>query len=439
MIGSSVALGLSRLGFRVCVVDEKRTPGAGSTAYSSGICRQFYSAPESVRLSWEGYHCWQQWASFIGRSDPRGMASLRECGGIIFRSPNSEQFLNGCTTSMTKVGVPFEELDLQATQTIANRLGWDISKHYVPRRIDHPDFGVPCPSGSITGSVFTPDAGYVSDPQLATLNFCFAAENKGATFLFQSKVTAIEKQNGKVSGIKLASGSSVIAPIIVNAGGPYSSKINDLAFSHTGGGGSVPNDMKFKTRAMRQEVAYCQSPPGVDMDKHGMIVVDFDLGYYSRPEVGNKILFGGLEPDCDPLEWEDGDIDKDMNKNLTDVWTNYIYRGALRIPTLPIPRSKEAQGIVAAYDVTPDWTPIYDKSSLGGYYMAIGTSGNQFKNCAVAGELMAGLIEYCENGHNHDEAPYQYPTLRSSSGNFVDTKVFSRLRDLDPSPTNVMG
>ena len=28
-------------------------------------------------------------------------------------------------------------------------------------------------------------------------------------------------------------------------------------------------------------------------------------------------------------------------------------------------------------DVSDDWIPIYDQSSLPGYYMAIGTSGNQ--------------------------------------------------------------
>ena len=64
-----------------------------------------------------------------------------------------------------------------------------------------------------------------------------------------------------------------------------------------------------------------------------------------------------------------------------------MWRAALRIPTLCIPNT--AQGIVDLYDVTPDWNPIYDKSSLPGYYMAIGTSGNQFKNAPVVGDLMA--------------------------------------------------
>ena len=31
-----------------------------------------------------------------------------------------------------------------------------------------------------------------------------------------------------------------------------------------------------------------------------------------------------------------------------------------------------------------DWLPIYDRTYLDGLYVAIGTSGNQFKNAAIA-------------------------------------------------------
>ena len=37
--------------------------------------------------------------------------------------------------------------------------------------------------------------------------------------------------------------------------------------------------------------------------------------------------------------------------------------------------------------------------------MAIGTSGNQFKNAPVVGHLMAELIDKVEHGHDHDNDP----------------------------------
>ena len=149
-------------------------------------------------------------------------------------------------------------------------------------------------------------------------------------------------------------------------------------------------------------------------------------------------MIGGTEPDCDPEEWVDGDIDVDMNLSLTENWQNYIYRVALRIPNLPLPTGSKTQGIVSAYDVTPDWTPIYDKSSLGGYYMAIGTSGNQYKNAPVAGVLMTNLIEYCENGNNHDEKPLSID-LKYIKRN-ISLKFYSRNRKINKeSSMSVLG
>ena len=73
------------------------------------------------------------------------------------------------------------------------------------------------------------------------------------------------------------------------------------------------------------------------------------------------------------------DLD-DMNDGITEQWLNQMYRAALRMPTLPIPSGTNKKFIVSTYDVTDDWTPIYDKSNIEGYYMAYGSSGNQFKN-----------------------------------------------------------
>ena len=66
------------------------------------------------------------------------------------------------------------------------------------------------------------------------------------------------------------------------------------------------------------------------------------------------------------------------------------------------------RGVVDLYDVTEDWIPIYDKSCVPGFYMAIGTSGNQFKNAPIAGKMMTALIDYCEAGQDHDSNPLQF-------------------------------
>ena len=47
IIGASIALELSRRGYKVLVVDKLPGAGQGSTSYSSGICRMFYSVLDS--------------------------------------------------------------------------------------------------------------------------------------------------------------------------------------------------------------------------------------------------------------------------------------------------------------------------------------------------------------------------------------------------------
>jgi sarcosine oxidase subunit beta len=88
--------------------------------------------------------------------------------------------------------------------------------------------------------------------------------------------------------------------------------------------------------------------------------------------------------------------------------------------------------------VADDWIPVYDRTSLAGFYVAIGTSGNQFKNAPVAGRFMAALVHACESGHDHDSDPVLF------SGHFTKNEInlghYSRLRQPHAeSANNVMG
>ena len=90
------------------------------------------------------------------------------------------------------------------------------------------------------------------------------------------------------------------------------------------------------------------------------------------------------------------------------------------------------------YDVTDDWIPIYDKTGLAGFFVAIGTSGNQFKNAPVVGMLMAELVEAVQGGHDHDASPVSVTLPRT--GNTVSLGAFSRRRrPPEGAPTSVMG
>ena len=111
-------------------------------------------------------------------------------------------------------------------------------------------------------------------------------------------------------------------------------------------------------------------------------------------------------------------------------------RAARRMPDLRVPT--QPSGVVGVYDVADDWTPIYDRTREPGYFVAIGTSGNQFKNAPLVGRLMATLIAAVRDGHDHDRDPVQLRLPRT--GHTIDLGTFSRLRTSSgDAPSSVLG
>jgi len=412
VIGASVALGLSRLGLKTLNVDALPAAGYGSTSNSSAIIRPFYSAIESCALAHEARCRWLNWPEYLNAQDEAGYAEYFESGMLMLMAEGDERRFQPSIQAMTELGISFEHL---TADKVAKRYpGLEIDSFGPPRLLDDPEFGM-ANDEKLTGGYHIPQAGYVNDPQLAAHNLQRAAEALGAVFKFNTKVTAINRSGGHVTGVSTDKDETIETAVVVNVAGPHSSAINALA--------GITDDMTVWTRPMRHEVAYVPLGETSGAKHVDCVIGDGDAGVYTRPDIGDKLLIGSLDPDCDAKKYTDAD---DYNRALTEQWTCQVWRAAQRIPTLCIPNT--AQGVVDLYDATPDWDPIYDKSSLTGFYMAIGTSGNQFKNAPVVGDLMAKLITACENGHDHDTDPVQFRLTAMKRD--IDLGFFSRKRAL---------
>lgn len=194
--------------------------------------------------------------------------------------------------------------------------------------------------------------------------------------------------------------------------------------------------MTVTTRPLRQQVAHIHVPTStaVSVDNHPA-TADLDSGIYFRPD-HEAFLVGGVEADCDPLTWlaHPDDIGVDLDPG---EWETSAYRLARRIPALGVPH--ERRGVVGVYDVSDDWKPILDRSNLDGYYMAVGTSGNQFKNPPIIGLCMTELINAVEAGHDHDHEPVVVRGRHRPLD--IDLGTFSRHRARDDAqrPRGVLG
>ncbi len=420
IIGGCTALELSKRGWRTLNVDKLPAAGYGSTGASCAIIRTHYSTLDGAALAYEGYFYWKDWPGYIGVADESGLAAVHDTGALVRKTAGNNQLRTICA-NMDTLGIPYEHWD--KARILARFPHFDLGRFGPAKRRDDPAFGEA--DGELEGGVFFPCAGYVSDPQLAAHNVARAAEAAGASFRYNSEVVEIRRQGGRVAGVRLADGTRVDAPVVVNIAGPHSFKINRLA--------GVEAGMNIKTKALRQEVAHVPAPPGFDIERDGMVTSDGDIACYTRPEIGNHMLIGSEDPECEERVWVDPD---DYDRNFTDQWTEMVYRTGQRIPTLGIPT--KMRGVVDLYDVSDDWIPIYDKSDLPGFYMAVGTSGNQFKNAPVAGVLMAELIAACERGRDHDADPLR--VHMTHTGRDLDVGFYSRRREINAdSSFSVLG
>ncbi|MGW4128209.1 NAD(P)/FAD-dependent oxidoreductase [Amycolatopsis japonica] len=404
VIGSSIALELARSGRKVVVLDRAPGAGQGSTSASSAVVRFNFSTAAGVAMAWEAHFGWRDWAGHLGH-DVGALTEFRRTGLVMLdvAAAPSASWLR----LFDEVGVPYEEWD---SVTLAERVpGIDTGRYWPPKRLEDEAFWADAPD--TLGAVYTPDAGYVSDPSLAAVNLAAAAAAEGAEFRFRSTLTDIEKSGGRVTAVRLADGARIPCGVVVNAAGPWSGAVNRLA--------GVGADFTVGLRPLRQEVAHVPVPAGYQ----GPVVADMDLGTYFRGDVGGDLLVGGTEPECDPLQWVDDPDTVDVHPTAA-VFEAQATRAARRLPELAVPN--RASGVVGVYDVADDWTPIYDRTDLDGFYVAIGTSGNQFKNAPVVGQVLAELVDQVENGVDHDTSPVRFRAPRT--GLEIDLGAFSRRR-----------
>ncbi len=420
VIGGAVALELAKAGRSVVIVDKGSAAGAGSTSASSAIIRFSYSTYDAVLMAWESATIWENWADYLGAIDPDGMAKFIRTGYLVYRTEGYDG--ESVRLIWDDLKIPYEILS--ADQLRKKFPALDANSYWPPKRIDDPAFGDDA-VGELSG-LYDPLSGFMDDPMLAAHNLINAAKVLGAQTRFKEEVVAINKDGSRVSGVTLASGERIEAPIVVNAAGPHASKINKIA--------GVLDEMNIRHRPLRQEVYVAPAPNGFKLEDNVPVVADLDTGIYFRPHLGGTINLGGTEPACDELHWID-DADDWREGTTVEIWETMMLRLARRMPDFGVPVSPS--GIGALYDATDDWVPIYDRSSIDGYFMACGTSGNQFKNAPMAATFIRLLIEAAESGRNHDQDPISY--IGPRSGRAISVGAFSRLREVQNTSGTVMG
>src|SRR6266446_6230054 len=196
VVGCSIAYHLVRRGLHDVVVLERETVGSGTTSKAAGGIRVQFSSETEIRFSLESIRVFERFQEEFG-VDP----GYRKIGYLYLLS--EERHLR-----------EFEKrIALQRT------LGADVrvltpadAQKLVPAlRVD-----------DLIAAVWGPQDG-MAGPAEVTNGFARRARDLGATIVEGVAVTALERSNGQVMGVKTSQGA-VSTPIVVNAAGPAAAR-----------------------------------------------------------------------------------------------------------------------------------------------------------------------------------------------------------------------
>ncbi|MDP2957523.1 MAG: FAD-binding oxidoreductase [Longimicrobiales bacterium] len=344
IMGCATALELARRGASVVVL-EKGALASGSTGRSSAIVRQHYSNEVTARMARWGLDVFRDFDARVGGT----------CGFV------NNGFL---------VLVPAKDAEgLHANVALQQAVGID-TRVLAPEEIREVLPGAD-PS-DLVAAAWEPGAGY-ADPHLTTTGLAGAARRRGARILVNTAATGIRFEGGKVVGVDTDAGPFE-AGAVVNCAGPWGARVAAMA------GLDVP------VNACRAQVSVYGRPA-----EHGgphPVVLDFAHASYFRPETGDLMLVGLI----DPSEADDV-VDPDAYPEHTDRGFDEMVgeRWVRRCPAMEAAQLR--RGYAGLYEVTPDWHPVIDEVPSGsGHFLCTGFSGHGFKLAPAVGLMTAEMV-----------------------------------------------
>ncbi len=339
VIGLSIAYHLAKRGIPDLLLLEKDALGAGSTGKCAGGIRMQFSTDINVRLSLLSSKIFENFRSEFD-VDPE----FRRVGYLFLaRGEKDWSILRGNARHLGNMGIEVRLLDREGLKD-----QWPFL--YVD---------------DLLGGAHTPSDGYAG-PYEVLQGFAKGARRRGVMIKEGVEVTGIRHKAGRVEGVVTSRGETVMAPVVVNAAGPYAAHLSDML------GLEVP------VRPLRRQVFFTDPFPALPPETP--LVIDLEHGWYMRRE-GSGLLLAGPQ-----------DAQSSFNEGVDfegRTWT--AERSMHRVPVL-----KDAQivrGWAGLYAISPDHHAIIGSfPEMEGFICANGFSGHGFQHSPAVGILVSELI-----------------------------------------------
>ncbi len=368
VVGSAIAYQVARRSaWRVVVVEKATGPAAGSSGDSLAISRCRYTEPAVVRLARHGQEVFRHWAEFTGLPRPRSCYTKLGALWVLDRTPDE---LAADHRRLVDNGAQAELLsadDLRARWPAINPCVAAID--VVGDGGDHL-----CRSGS--GFLFEEEAGFV-DPAGANQDLVEAARREGAEFRFASPVVGLIHDGGAVTGVELASGDRVDAPVVVNAAGPWCNALN------------VPEGAarRWTLTPTRIQMIYRAWSP--DAPRLPIIFDGPTASAYRLEASGEQMVV--VAPEVAPYAVPVDDPDSFRRQPDSEAVTIAMACFEHRVPG--VEHRSSLTGTSGLYTINEqDNHPVLGPSEVDGLWLANGFSGHGFKLASMIGSLLAQAL-----------------------------------------------
>lgn len=339
-MGASTAYHLALRGCHdVLLLERESFFGQGATGKCAGGIRYQFSTEINVRLSQISLPMLQQFEDETGQS-----IDLRWPGYLFLLTNDSDVAKFRHNVAMQRrLGVNTEWLEAEDVSCLAPQLH----------------------TGDVLAGTFHAGDG-LADPNGVVAGYINAGRRLGVTALVDTAVTGINIQGDRIAQVRTSQGN-VSCEIIVNAAGPYSAVVSDMA--------GVP----LPVTPIRRQMLTTTPMPEIPADFP--FVIDFAQSLYFHRE-GEGLLTGMSNPEQAP----------GFDERVDEEWELVHMEAAIkRLPALA--RAGRVSAWAGLYEVTPDAHPIIGPvPGVSGYYVVTGFSGHGFMHGPAAGLLLAEMI-----------------------------------------------
>jgi FAD-dependent oxidoreductase domain-containing protein 1 len=352
VMGSSIGYHLRQDTFagRIVIVERDETYSRASSNLAMGGIRQQFGSTVNIRLAQYSIAFYRE---FDRRMSVRGhvaQAWFRQRGYLFLVDVPSSSTFERRHALLTERGAHVQRLSVDRIRAML------------------PDLFV---DDLVFGLIGTDD-GY-ANPKEVLQGFRAGARAAGVEYLID-EVSEVRQHEGCVTGVSLASGDRIDAPVVVNAAGPYAARVAEMA------------GLEQPVQPIRQHLFRCDLPKQwpyqwpMTIDPGGVHWRHDDAVTTGQPD---RIILAKTKLDEPPGE----NFECDESRWLADFYPDLVRR----VPAFRDVRL--AEGWAGLYEMTPDHNPmIGEHPQLKGFFMANGFSGHGLMMAPATGKVMSELI-----------------------------------------------